>query len=206
MNLEAARRRRNYALERMAAEGFITREEAEAAKQKPIVTRGEPGQDSSIAPYFLEEVRKYVEAKYGAKALYENGLTVRTSLDPELQRAANRAVDRGLRQVARRRGIWRKPARNVLTEGHTLDGLQARSLDARHRRRRHRPGRRDCASTPRETRAGDRARAVRHATPRSSTRPAYQWTRRTHAADLVQPGDLVEVGIATLDESRARRR
>ena len=69
-------------------------------------------------------MRKYIEAKYGAKALYENGLTVRTSLDAELQRAANRAVDHGLRQVARRRGVWRKPARNVLTEGHTLEAFQ----------------------------------------------------------------------------------
>ena len=145
----------------MADEGYITRAEAEAAKQKPIVTRGEPGQDSSIAPYFIEEVRKYVEAKYGAKALYENGLTVRTSLDAELQRVANRALDHGLRSVAKRRGIWRKPARNV--------------LDRRaHARRRSGTiaGRApwppatscppsSCRSTPRETQDRRRARAVR---------------------------------------------
>ena len=74
-----------------------------------------------MAPYYLEEVRKYLEAKYGAKALYESGLTVRTSLDPQLQRAANAAIDHGLRQVARRRGAWRKPGRNVLAEGHKLE-------------------------------------------------------------------------------------
>jgi penicillin-binding protein 1A len=199
VNPEAARRRRNYALDRMVEEGFISREEADITKKKPIVTRGEPGQETSFAPYFLEEVRKYVEAKYGAKALYENGLSVRTSLDPALQRAANAAVDRGLRQVARRRGAWRKPARNVLTEGHSIDGFKhdrwARtmaegdivpavvvSVDAR--------GTRDGAA---------RVRFGRHTA--ELTRPAFQWTRRTHAADLVQPGDLIEVRLTKLDDA-----
>src|SRR4029079_9117815 len=121
VNMDAALRRRNYAIERMADEGYISRDAAEAAKAKPIVTRTEPAQDSTIAPYFIEEVRKYVEAKYGAKPLYENGLTVKTSLDPELQKLANTAVDQGLRNVARVRGIWRKPVRNVVAEGHTIE-------------------------------------------------------------------------------------
>jgi penicillin-binding protein 1A len=120
VNMDAAMRRRNYALQRMADEGYITQAQAEEAKLKPIVTRGEPGQGSTVAPYYIEEVRKYVEAKYGAKALYENGLTIRTTLDADLQRVANRALDRGLRQVAKRRGIWRRPVRNVLAEGHKL--------------------------------------------------------------------------------------
>ena len=85
---------------------------------------GEPTADGSPAPYFLEEVRKYLEAKYGAKALYESGLTVRTPLDLDLQMAANRAVDRGLRRVDKRRGSFRKPQRNVLAEKHTLEGFR----------------------------------------------------------------------------------
>src|SRR5688500_1329637 len=119
VNPEATRRRRNYALDRMAAEGFITPEVAEATKAKPIVVAGDPAGEGSTAPYFLEEVRKYLEAKYGAKALYESGLTVKTGLDTKLQLAANLAVDRGLRRVDKRRG-FRKPRRNVITEGHTV--------------------------------------------------------------------------------------
>ncbi len=199
VNLDAARRRRAYALERMAIEGYITRDVAEAAKAKPIATRGEPAQDSSIAPYFIEEVRKYIEAKYGAKALYENGLTVRTSLDAELQRAANRAVDHGLRQIARRRGAWRKPARNVLTEGHALDKF--------HHDRWSRPiaagdivpavvvavsGRDSGVATA-------RVRFGRYTA--DLNRSGFQWTRRAHPADLVNPGDLVEVGVVSLEES-----
>jgi penicillin-binding protein 1A len=199
VNMDAALRRRNYALERMADEGFITREEAEAARQKPIVTRGEAAQDSTIAPYYIEEVRKYVEAKYGAKALYENGLTIRTTLDPELQRNANRALDRGLRQVAKRRGAWRKPARNVLDEKHTIDTFK-------HERWSRPMAVGDIvpavvvAVDPKESRsAAAHVRFGRYTA--DLTRPAYQWTRRTHAAELFKPGDLIDVGIATLDDS-----
>jgi penicillin-binding protein 1A len=197
VNMEAAMRRRNYAIERMAVEGFITRDVADAAKQKPIVTRGEPAQDSTIAPYYIEEVRKYVEAKYGAKALYESGLTIRTSLDIELQRAANRAVDKGLRQVAKRRGAWRKP-RNVVEEKQTVDGF-------RHERWARPMAAGDIVPAvvvsvdPKEARtATARVRFGRYTA--DLTRPNYQWTRRTHAADLFKPGDLIEVGIVSLDD------
>ena len=198
VNPEAAKRRRNYTLDRMAAEGFITNEEAEAAKQTPIVTRGEPGPDTSVAPYFLEEVRKYLEAKYGAKALYENGLTVRTSLDSDLQRAANRALDTGLRQVSRRRAGWRKPARNILTEGHRLEVF-------RHDRWNRPMAAGDVVPAVvtsvdgRESKTGSaKVRFGRYTA--DLTKASFQWTRRTHAADLVRPGDLVEVGIVTLDD------
>ena len=115
-------RRRNYALDRMAEEGYITSAEADAAKRKPIVVRGQPQQPRSVAPFFVEEVRKHLEQRYGAKALYESGLSVKTGLDVQMQEAANRAVDRGLRRVDKRRG-FRRPARNVLAEKHTIEGF-----------------------------------------------------------------------------------
>ncbi len=199
VNRDAARRRRNYTLDRMAEEGFIPVDEAEAAKQEAIVTRGEPGQESSTAPYFLEEVRKYVEAKYGAKALYQSGLTVRTTLDPQLQQAANAAIDRGLRQVARRRGVWRKPARNVLVEGHSLEAFK-------HERWSRPIAQGDIVPAvvtsvdARETKGG--IARVRFAAYTANVGPiAYKWTRRTHAADLVQTGDLIEVLVDKLDSA-----
>jgi len=199
VNMEAAMRRRNYALQRMADEHYIAQDVADAAKQRPIVTRGEPATPSTIAPYYIEEVRKYVEAKYGAKALYENGLTIRTSLDVDLQRAANAAVDKGLRQIARRRGIWRKPARNVLTEGHTLQGF-------RHDRWSHSIVAGDIVPAvvllvdPQDSKtATARVRFGRYTA--DLTRSTFQWTRRTHPAELVRPGDLIDVGVVTLDDS-----
>ena len=123
VNPDAALRRRNYALDRMASEGFITADVAADTKLKPIVVAGDPYREASVAPYFLEEVRKYLEATYGAKALYQSGLTVRTPLDVKLQQAANRAVDQGLRRVDKRRG-FRKPRRNLVAEGTTVDAFK----------------------------------------------------------------------------------
>jgi penicillin-binding protein 1A len=198
VNMDAAMRRRNYALQRMVDEGYITPSIADAAKQKPIVTRGEPTQGSTLAPYFIEEVRKYVEGKYGAKALYENGLTIRTTLDAELQRVANRAVNQGLRGVAKRRGIWRKP-RNVVEQGQKIETF-------RHDRWSRSMAVGDIVPAivvsvdPRATRnGGARVRFGRYTGELSRT--GFQWTRRAHAADLIKPGDAIEVGITSLDES-----
>ena len=104
VNRAAAKAKRDYTLQQMAENGYITQEEADAAKKKPVVTRGQPQPVRSVAPFFTEEVRKYLEQKYGAKALYEGGLAVQTGIDIRLQRAANRAVDRGLRMIDKRRG------------------------------------------------------------------------------------------------------
>ncbi|HVL65934.1 MAG TPA: PBP1A family penicillin-binding protein [Vicinamibacterales bacterium] len=192
VNMEAALRRRNYALSRMAEVGYITPEEAEAARNKPIVTRGEPSSPQSIAPYFLEEVRKELEQRYGAKQLYENGLSVQTGLDVRLQEAANRALDDGLRRVDKLRG-WRKPSRNVVAEGHKIEAF-------RHGRW-ERPMRENQV-VPAVVTAADGA-AI-HARAGSLTitidRKGYAWTRRTAANQLVTPGDLIEVRLAALDE------
>ena len=93
--MRRAQGRRNYVLRQMADEKYLTREEAEAAARRPIVVRGQPRQGESIAPFYVEEVRKQLERKYGAKQLYEKGLSVYTSLDPPLQLAANQALDDG---------------------------------------------------------------------------------------------------------------
>src|SRR5215212_5505940 len=120
VNMDAALRRRNYALTRMAELGYISPAEAEDARKKPIVLRGEPSSQASVAPYFLEDVRKELEARYGAKQLYENGLSIQTALDLSLQEAANRALDDGLRRIDRRRG-FRAPKRNIVAEGHAVE-------------------------------------------------------------------------------------
>src|SRR5581483_802213 len=113
VDMAAATRRRNYVLQRMAEEGYISQPDADAAKARPIVLRGQPQPDRSIAPYYLEEVRKHLERQYGAKALYESGLSVTTSLDPHLQAIANRVIEQGLRTYDKRHG-WRRATRNVI--------------------------------------------------------------------------------------------
>src|SRR5205814_105549 len=120
VDMKRATQRRNVVLQRMADEGYITQAQADTAKQTPIVTRGQPTQAPGIAPFFVEEVRKHLERQYGAKVLYENGLSVTTTLDAKLQEIANRTIEHGLRAYDKRHG-WRRPRRNVLAEDHTID-------------------------------------------------------------------------------------
>src|SRR5262245_40048017 len=81
VNMDRAMRRRAYVLQQMADNRYITQKEADAANAKPIVLATAAGRTDSPAPYFVEEVRKELEARYGAKQLYENVLTVQTALD-----------------------------------------------------------------------------------------------------------------------------
>ena len=191
VNMEAALRRRNYALTRMAAEGFITEARAAEAKETPIVTGGEPNRAPSVAPYFVEQVRQHLEARYGAKALYENGLQVRTTLDARFQEAANHALDEGLRRLDRRRG-WRAPSRNVLAEKQTLDGFTtgrwSRRIDTG-----------DILPVL-VTRVGAAITVRAGSLTGTSARAGYSWTGKT-PAQLVKQGDLVEARIETLDST-----
>ena len=105
VNRDAAMRRRNYTLDRMAEEGFIMADEADTAKQKPIVTRGEPGQESSIAPYFVEEVRKYVDAAPSRPHLAGTGWAVPAGAPPGPPAAVSR-TPQGRGRSPRPRGRW----------------------------------------------------------------------------------------------------
>ncbi len=75
---------------------------------------------NSLAPYFVEEIRRYLENKYGADQVHEGGLKVYTALDVDLQKAANQAVLDGLAAYERRHG-WKGHLENVLVEGSAID-------------------------------------------------------------------------------------
>ena len=150
VNIDRARRRRNYALQRMADEGYVTQAVADATKAEPITLAARTVRSNTVAPYFIEEVRQHLEQEYGVAQLYEEGLTVHTTLDARLQEAANSAVQAGLRAHDKRHG-FRPPVRNILTESaaDTDDDREAAgcsrvvrspSVGVRHERRRHRAG------------------------------------------------------------------
>ena len=194
VDLRRATSRRNVVLQRMAEERYITQAEADAAKKRPVVTQGQPNQPPSIAPFFVEEVRKHLERQYGAKVLYENGLAVTTTLDAKLQDIANHAIEQGLRRYDKRHG-WRHAVLNVLDEHHTIEGFK----DARWTR----PIAVDdvvpavVVSAPKTGPA--RLRVGRYRA--DLVRDGYAWTRKTSAADLFKPGDLIDVQITKLDEA-----
>src|SRR4051812_7799550 len=192
VNMDAALRRRNYTLGRMADVGFITPAEAEAARKTPITVRPDPPTQSSVAPYFLEEVRKELEARYGAKQLYENGLSIQTGLDLHLQDAATAALDAGLRRIDKRRG-FRKPRRNVIAEGHTIEKFE------------HPRWERPMAAgdiVPAVVSGIEGTAIVAHAGPLrvSIDRKGYAWTNKTTPAPLVSTGDLIETKLLAVAE------
>src|SRR5438552_24322 len=192
VDMKRATQRRNVVLQRMADERYVTQAQADAAKQQPIVTRGAPNQPPGIAPFFVEEVRKHLERQYGAKVLYENGLSVTTTLDSRLQEIANRSLEHGLRAYDKRHG-WRRPTRNVVDERHTIEAFK----DDRWTRP-IAPG--DVVPAVVVTAPKTGAARLRVGSYRADLdRPGYAWTRRTSSADLFKPGDLVDVAIAKVD-------
>jgi len=197
VNVEAATRRRNYALQRMADEGFITPSAADAARSKPVVVHGQPQQPRSVAPFFVEEVRKHLEQQYGAKALYEHGLQVTTTLDAKLQDAANRAVDRGLRQVDKKRG-FRRARTNVIAGGSTVDAFKDERWSRPIAVGDIVPAVVEAIGKPAPA-TGARLRIGRYHA--DLVREGFAWTRRSSAGDLVKVGDLIDVEITKLDEA-----
>src|SRR5580692_10570531 len=94
---DAAVDRRNYVIDRMAEDGYITQQDADQAKKAPLeVTVRPTGAHIFAAEYFAEEVRRYLYDNYGEDKLYEGGLSVRTTLDPKLQVLARQTMVNGL--------------------------------------------------------------------------------------------------------------
>lgn len=91
---ERAKQRRDLVLSRMAAEGFLTKEEAARWKEAPLPRQEQAGSSSSLAPYFEEWVRQILDSRFGDE-IYRNGLRVYTTLDVDMQRAAQTAMDSG---------------------------------------------------------------------------------------------------------------
>jgi penicillin-binding protein 1A len=116
---DRAIKRRNLVINAMLEDGKITAAQAEDARSSPLVLHLQHD-PNSLAPYFVEEIRRYLENKYGADQVHEGGLKVYTSLDVDLQRAANQAVLDGLAAYERRHG-WKGSLENVVAEGSTID-------------------------------------------------------------------------------------
>ena len=105
---KAALIRRNWVIERMALAGFIAREQAELAKTKQLTVYSRSDTQFVQAPFFAEDVRRKLADQYGEEGLYKGGLSVRTTLDPKLQKIANKTLRGGLIAYDRRHG-WRGP-------------------------------------------------------------------------------------------------
>jgi penicillin-binding protein 1A len=109
--------RRNWVIDQMVANGYVSDADAEIAKAKPLgVHIRKSGNYLFAADYFTEEVRRQLVDKYGQDALYEGGLSVRTTLNPTLQRFARKALQDGLIKYDQLRG-FRDPVANINVSG-----------------------------------------------------------------------------------------
>ena len=117
--------RRNWVLTRMVANGYITEAQAEEAMARPLETVDRlEGEQYLAAEYFVEQVRREVFDQYGEEQLYENGLSIRTTLDTSMQLTARAALRSGLEDYDRRHGY-----RGPLATLETFDDWPAQLAD-----------------------------------------------------------------------------
>ncbi|MBX3579816.1 MAG: penicillin-binding protein 1A [Rhizobiaceae bacterium] len=114
---ERAIERRNWVIDQMVENGYVSAEEGEKAKAEGLgVKPRRNGTYMFAGEYFTEEVRREIIARYGEDALYEGGLSVRSTIDPHLQLIARTAMQNGLQRFDRLRG-YRGPRTNIDISG-----------------------------------------------------------------------------------------
>jgi len=196
LNPDRALKRRNLVISEMESDKVITHAQAEAARNTPLGLHiRQP--DTSVAPWFEEEVRRELDKQFGSDQVHEAGLRVDTTLDMDLQETANRAVDDGLATYERRRG-WKGNLENVLLSGTTLDNYKHPDWAFAYK-----PGDYAHALVTRVLPLEIHARIGKQ---QILILPAdWQWTGQRYADALVKPGDIIYVHLSDAIEGGARR-
>jgi penicillin-binding protein 1A len=186
---ERARQRRNQVLAAMRENGKISEEESRQARATPLNLNIQRW-TNNIAPYFVEDVRLFLEKKYGTEVVQEKGLRVYATLNVRLQRRAEQALRNGLQAFDKRHG-WRGPVENILKNPPTLpDGLLATLETYSHPdwKKPLQPGSLlhglvlEVKSEYVLVRCGELAARV--------TKPDFAWTGKSSAADVFTRGDV----------------
>jgi penicillin-binding protein 1A len=151
-------------------------------------------ESADLAPYFVEEVRRLLQAKFGDESLYQSGLEVRTTLDPRLQKLANAAMDLGLRELDKRQG-WRGVKVRV------PPGASPETWNPPTWREGIRPG--DVTDAVVVSVAQAQAK-VRVGEQHGTLGPdEIAWTGRTYASSLLKRGDVVRVRVVPRERGGA---
>lgn len=188
---QKAMQRRNHVLKRMLDEKFIAPSVYDQSLKAPLYVIP-PLPKTYVAPYFTEEIRKYLETKYGYAGIYESGLEIYSTLDLEMQKAADRALDKGVRRLDKKQG-WRPVQAKLSPEqiksyrdtewnsemypGKIVKGI---AMDVTDRLATIRINREDVPLLP----------------------DGWAWTRRKSAKDLLSPGDLTDFKILEVKDGK----
>jgi len=188
--------RRNLVLHRMQEEGKISPTEEAAARKTPLGLHVQyPRND--LAPYFFEEIRKYLESTYGTEAVHERGLRVYTTLNIAMQKAANQAIRDGLHTYDRRHG-WRDGLPNILKDN--LGTLESYEDDDWRR-----PIEKGSYVTGLVMAVDEKYATIKIGTYRAVISASdFAWTGRKKPSELLKVGDLAQFSIQELRESTAR--
>jgi penicillin-binding protein 1A len=195
-NPEAALNRRNLVLRRMEEEGKITPAEELATRKSPLGLHIQyPRND--LAPYFFEDIRKYLEATYGTEAVHERGLRVYTTLNLNMQRTANQSLRDGLHAYERRHG-WRGNLPNVVRDNlGKLDTYE--DDDWRHTIEK------GSYVTGLVLSMDEKNAVIKIGAYRAILSPGeFAWTGRKKPAELLRIGDLAQFLIQELRDTTAR--
>jgi penicillin-binding protein 1A len=188
--------RRNLVIELMAHNGKINAAQAKQAIAQPLGLHVLSPRNT-LAPYFVEEIRKYLESTYGTEMVHQRGLRVYTTLNVTMQQAANHAIRDGLHAYDRRHG-WRGKLDNILVDkSDTLDSYEDDDWRG--------PINKGDYVQGLVTSVDSKAAAIKlgplHAV---LTPPDFAWTSRKLPTDFLKPGDLVEVSIKEINGAVAR--
>ena len=188
-NPEKSLRRRNLVINNMLEDGRITAAEAARAKNTPLLLHIQTD-PNSLAPYFAEEVRRYLEKKYGSEEVHQAGLRVYTSLNMDLQKTANKAVLDGLAAYERRHG-WKGHLQNLVAAGIDLDKWEHPDWDEPIE-----PGTYVHALV---TSAGPTVAKVKVGNRKAEITPAdMAWTQHKRPDEVLSTGDIAYVRVVSL--------
>jgi penicillin-binding protein 1A len=116
-NMPRAKRRQRYVLDQMVRSRYITQEQADRAFDEKMKVNQATQQNIYAAPYFVGEVRRNFLENFKNYDLDQDGLEIKTTVDLNATKLAEKALRKGLRAVDKRRGF-----RGVLEKGETVDG------------------------------------------------------------------------------------
>ncbi len=186
---DRALKRRNLVLNSMLEDGKITAAQAADARNRPIVLdlQKDP---NSLAPHYVEEIRRYLEAKYGSDQVHAGGLRVYTSLDMDLQKSARQALLDGLATYERRHG-WHGKLVNVIALGQKLDSYEDPDWDEEPEINGY--------VHALVTQVSPAATAVHFGQHTAMVLPSdAAWTKR-RLPDILHAGDIVYIKVLSLD-------
>lgn len=184
---ERALARRNLVLDLMMRDGKISREQYQAASKQPLGLHISSSRND-LAPYFVEDIRQYLEHTYGTAAVHEQGLRVYTTLNVKAQKAADQAVRDGLHAYDRRHG-WRGKLPNILRDHlGTLEKYQNEDWHSGIEKGDYVTG---LVTVVEPTYA-----SIKIGTYHAMLTPAdFAWTGHKIPSDLLKTGDLVQLSV-----------